>query len=140
MAISTEHTYLIVKDGENAWAKLIDVKEIPDLGGAPSNIDTTTLSNSMKTGIPGLIDPGALEFTANYDKTDFATLKTYKGKTCKYGVQFGKSGENGVQVFDGELSCWTKGGGVEDVLEIGISISASTEITDGGTDDKVTIN
>lgn len=140
MAISTEHTYLIVKDGENAWAKLIDVKEIPDLGGAPSNIDTTTLSNSMKTGIPGLIDPGALEFTANYDKEDFTKLKTYKGKTCKYGVQFGKNGENGVQVFDGELSCWTKGGGVEDVLEIGISISASTEITDGGTSDKVTIN
>ena len=140
MAISTEHTYLIVKDGENAWAKLIDVKEIPDLGGAPSNIDTTTLSNSRKTGIPGLIDPGALEFTANYDKEDFAKLKTYKGKTCKYGVQFGKTGENGVQVFDGELSCWTKGGGVEDVLEIGISISASTEITDGETNDKVTIN
>ena len=140
MAISTENTYLIVKDGEEAWKKLIDVKEVPDLGKAPSNIDTTTLSNHMKTNIPGLIDPGALEFTANYTKADLTALKAYEGKTCKYGVQFGKTGENGVQVFDGELSRWIKGGGVEDVLEIGISITASTEITDGGTTDKVTIN
>ena len=140
MAISTENTYLIVKDGEEAWKKLIDVKEVPDLGKAPSNIDTTTLSDHMKTNIPGLIDPGALEFTANYTKADLTALKAYEGKTCKYGVQFGKTGENGVQVFDGELSRWIKGGGVEDVLEIGISITASTEITDGGTTDKVTIN
>ena len=140
MAISTENTYLIVKDGEEAWKKLIDVKEVPDLGKAPSNIDTTTLSDSMKTGIPGLIDPGNLEFTANYTKADLTALKAYEGKTCKYGLQFGKEGADGVQVFDGELSCWVKGGGVEDVLEIGISITASTEITDGGTTDKVTIN
>lgn len=143
MAISTEHTYLIVKDtstSSSTWKKLIDVKEVPDLGKAPSNIDTTTLSDSMKTGIPGLLDPGALEFTANYTKKDYDALKAYVGKICKYGVQFGKTGENGVQVFDGELSCWIKGGGVEDVLEIGISIVASTEITDGETNDKATIN
>lgn len=143
MAISTENTYLIVKDTSTSssnWKKLIDIKEFPDLGGAPSTIDTTTLSNSMKTNIPGLIDPGALEFTANYTKADLATLKTYEGKTCKYGLQFGKTGENGVQVFDGELSCWIKGGGVEDCVEIGISISVSTEITDGESNDKVTIS
>lgn len=143
MAISTEHTYLIVKDTSTTsatWKKLIDIKEFPDLGGAPSNIDTTTLSNSMKTGIPGLIDPGALEFTANYDLNDYDELKKLEGKTCKYGVQFGQKGENGVHVFDGILSCWPKGGGVEDCVDIGISITPSTEITKGGETDKVTIN
>lgn len=143
MAISTENTYLIVKDGSTTsatWKKLIDIKEFPDMGGAPSTIDTTTLSNHMKTNIPGLIDPGALEFTANYTKADLTALKAYEGKTCKYGLQFGKEGADGVQVFDGELSCWVKGGGVEDCVEIGISISVSTEIADGGASDKVTIN
>lgn len=143
MAISTENTYLIVKDTSTTggtWKKLIDIKEFPDLGGAPSAIDTTTLSNHMKTNIPGLVDPGALEFTANYDKEDLKTLKNYESKTCKYGLQFGKDGSDGVQVFDGKLACWIKGGGVEDCVEIGISISVSTEITTGGETDKVTIN
>ena len=142
MAISTENTYLIVKDASTSgatWKKLIDIKEFPDLGGAPSTIDTTTLSNHMKTNIPGLIDPGALEFTANYTKADLSALKAYGGKTCKYGLQFGKGGEDGVQVFDGILSCWVKGGGVEDCVEIGISISVSTEIAEGTATDKVEI-
>lgn len=146
MAISTEYTYLIVKKaaesggGGETWQKLVDIKEFPDLGGAPSTIDTTTLSNHMKTNIPGLIDPGALEFTANYDFEGYKELKKLEGKTCKYGVQFGKDGSDGVHVFEGILSCWPKGGGVEDCVEIGISISVSTEITVGGTSDKATIN
>ena len=46
MAISTYKIFLMKKDGE-AYKKLIDIKSFPDLGGAPENLETTTLSNSM---------------------------------------------------------------------------------------------
>ena len=149
MAISTENTYLIYKNTASsgtpaAWTKLCDIKEFPDLGSAPTAIDTTTLSNHMKTSVPGLVDPGNLEFNANYDETDFTKLKGIEGKTgYKFGIQFGKGGtgdKNGVYIFDGVLACWIKGGGVEESVDMGISIAPSTEIVAGSASDYVTIS
>lgn len=130
MAISSENTYLIYDGGGDAaaWSKLIDIKEFPDMGSAPSTIDTTTLSQHMKTSIPGLVDPGALEFSANYTKADYTAVKALEGAVHKFGIQFGKTGEDGVFTFEGKLSCWVKGAGVEEAVDMGISIAPSTEI------------
>lgn len=128
MAITTENTYLIHKGTGSTWTKLVDIKEFPDLGKAPNTVDITTLSDHMKTALNGLVDPGALEFTANYDKTDFATLKALEGKSEQYGIQFGKTGGDGVFTFTGQLAVWVKGGGVEAAVDMGISIAPSTEI------------
>jgi hypothetical protein len=49
MAISTYQVFLML--GEE---KLIDIKDFPDLGGAPETLDTTTLSDNMTTSIPGI--------------------------------------------------------------------------------------
>lgn len=51
MAISTYKIFLM-KKGESAYEKLIDIKEFPDLGGAPEMLETTTLSDKMQTYIP----------------------------------------------------------------------------------------
>ena len=70
MAISTYGIYLMHKVSD-AYAKLIDIKDFPDLGGAPEMLETTTLSDSMQTYIPGIQSLDGLEFTANYTKSDF---------------------------------------------------------------------
>ena len=44
MAISTYKIFLMQKK-ENAWEKLIDIKEFPDLGGTPEMLETTTLTD-----------------------------------------------------------------------------------------------
>lgn len=138
MAISTENTYLIVKES-STWKKVVDITSFPDMGGAPATIDTTTLSNHMKTSVPGLVDPGNLEFEANYTKADYTTVKAMEGSEKDYGIQFGKDGSNGVYTFKGELVCWIKGGGVEEAVKMGISIAPSTEVVPGGSSDKATI-
>ena len=139
MAISSYKTFLMVKKNE-AWEKLIDIKNFPDLGGAPEMLETTTLSDSMQTYIPGIQSLDGLEFTANYDKTDYETLKEMEGTEYQFSVWFGgtvsggdvtPTGDNGKFDFSGQLSAFPVGGDVNAVVEMTISIAPSSPITPG---------
>lgn len=139
MAISTYKIFLMKKDGE-AYKKLIDIKSFPDLGGAPENLETTTLSNSMQTYIPGVQSLDALEFEANYTKEDFDSLKALEGVEHEYAVWMGATDEGNVLTptgsegkfeFKGQLSVYVTGGGVNEVVGMNISIAPSTPITVG---------
>ncbi len=137
MAISTYKTFLMKKETET-WKKVIDIKEFPDLGGAPENLETTTLSDRMQTYIAGIQSLDALEFSANYTLEDFKTLQKLEGKTEEYAVWFGgdeagatvtPTGANGKFKFSGQLSVFPVGGGVNEVVGMTITIAPSTPIT-----------
>lgn len=140
MARTSYKTFLMKKGtGTDAtYTKLCDIKEFPDLGGAPDTIDVTTLSDGQKMYLPDILDPGNLEFNANYDPTTYDTLKALEGTTASYAVWFGGTESNGVVTpdgsagkfeFDGQLSVWVKGAGVSAAVDMGISIAPSTKIT-----------
>lgn len=128
MAISTYGVYLMHKTADT-YTKLVDIKDFPDLGGAPEMLETTTLSDSMQTYIEGIQSSEALEFTANYTKEDYATCNDLKGKEEEYAVYFGEEGANGKFEFSGYLSARVNGGGVNEVVGMTISIAPSTPIT-----------
>ena len=128
MAISTYGIYLMHKVSDT-YEKLIDIKDFPDLGGAPEMLETTTLSDSMQTYIPGIQSLDGLEFNANYTKTDFAKLKALEGKDESYAVFFGEEGADGKFEFKGSLSVFPVGGGVNEVVGMTINIAPSTPIT-----------
>lgn len=128
MAISTYGVYLMHKKSDT-YTKLIDIKDFPDLGGAPELLETTTLSDSMQTYIEGIQSADALEFTANYTKEDYATCAALKGEDEDYAVYFGEDGENGKFEFSGYLSVRVTGGGVNEVVGMTLSIAPSTPIT-----------
>lgn len=139
MAISTYKTFLMVKK-DDAYEKLIDIKNFPDLGGAPEMLETTTLSDGMQTYIPGIQSLDGLEFTANYDKADYEKLKAMEGEEYEFSVWFGgtvtagvatPTGENGKFNFSGQLSAFPVGGDVNAVIEMTISIAPSSPITPG---------
>ena len=130
MAISTYGIYLMHKVSD-AYAKLIDIKDFPDLGGAPEMLETTTLSDSMQTYIPGIQSLDDLEFTANYTKSDFTALKDLEGKEEEFAVYFGEDGADGIFKFKGYLSVFPVGSGVNEVVSMTISIAPSTPITFG---------
>ena len=127
MAISTYGIYLMHKVSD-AYEKLIDIKDFPDLGGAPEMLETTTLSDKMQTYIPGIQSLDGLEFTANYTKADFTKLKALEGKDESYAVFFGEDGADGKFEFKGGLSVFPVGGGVNEVVGMTISIAPSTPI------------
>ena len=140
MAISSYKTFLMVKKEGSTYEKLIDIKNFPDLGGAPEMLETTTLSDGMQTYIPGIQSLDGLEFTANYDKTDYDTLKAMEGTEYEFSVWFGgtvsggvvtPTGENGKFNFKGQLSAFPVGGDVNAVVEMTISIAPSSPITPG---------
>jgi hypothetical protein len=136
MAISTYKIFLMMK-GETAYEKLIDIKDFPDLGGSPEMLETTTLSDKMQTYIPGIQSLDALEFTANYTKTDFTKLKALEGQEKEFAVWFGgdetgstltPTGADGKFTFSGQLSVFPVGGGVNEVVDMTVTIAPSTPI------------
>lgn len=137
MAISTYKVFLMKKGTGETYEKLVDIKSFPDLGGEPEMLETTTLSDNMQTYIPGIQSLDSLQFDANYDKTKFTELKAMEGETASYAVWFGATGEapnltptgaDGKFAFDGQLSVFPVGGGVNEVIDMRITIAPSTPI------------
>lgn len=139
MAISTYKIFLMKKaSAGDTYEKVIDIKDFPDLGGAPEMLETTTLSDKMQTYIPGIQSLDALEFTANYTKEDFTKLKALEGEEESYAVWFGGTESSGVLTptgsdgkfeFKGQLSAFPVGGGVNEVVDMTVTIAPSTPIT-----------
>ena len=139
MAISTYKSFLMVKES-SSYAKLVDIKDFPDLGGAPEMLETTTLSDGMQTYIPGIQSLDALEFTCNYTKEDYTKLKAMEGTEKEFAVWLGgtvsagtvtPTGSEGKFEFKGQLSVFVVGGGVNEVVDMTLSIAPSTPITMG---------
>jgi len=135
MATSTYKTYLMHKAASASdYEKLIDISDFPDLGGTPELLDTTTLSDAMKTYINGIQEAEGLEFNTNYTKTGYAALKALEHKEEDYAVYFGTDsngdpdGSDGTFTFKGELSVHVTGAGVNEVRKMLISIAPTTEI------------
>lgn len=136
MAISTYKIFLMKKTA-TTYEKLIDIKDFPDLGGAPEMLETTTLSDKMQTYIPGIQSMDALEFTANYTKDDYMKLKELEGVETDFAVWFGGTEDAGVLTptgtdgkfeFKGQLSAFPVGGGVNEVVDMTVTIAPSTPI------------
>lgn len=139
MAISTYKIFLMKKaETGDTWEKLIDIKEFPDLGGSPEMLETTTLSDRMQTYIPGIQSLDALEFATNYTLADYKKLKALEGKEQEFAVWFGgteagdtvtPTGSDGKFKFKGQLSAFPVGGGVNEVVDMTVTIAPSTPIS-----------
>ena len=71
---------------EGSFTKFADIKDFPDLFGEPNTLETTTLSDSMQTFIPGIKQVEALAFTLNWDKTIAQQIKGMEGKESFWKV------------------------------------------------------
>lgn len=138
MATSTYKTFLMKKGSGDSYEKLCDIKDFPDLGGEPEALDTTTLSDSMETHIPGIQKLDALTFTSNYDLTEYKSLAALKDTELELAVWFGgtesndtvtPTGSEGKFEFKGKLSVYVNGGGVNEVRGMTITVTPSTPIT-----------
>jgi len=126
-AISTMGVTLKWGENQNTLTKKIDIKNFPDLGGAPEMLETTTLSDEAQTFIPGIQSMDALEFTANYTKTDYEAVLADEGKELYYALEFGENGSEGVFQWRGQHTVWVTGAEVNSVVEMVISIAPLTK-------------
>ncbi len=141
MYTSTYKTFLMKGSGTGTttYQKLVDITEFPDLGGEPELLDTTTLSDKMRTFILGIQNNEGMEFNANYDKADYQALKALDGVETPFAVWFGGTESGGVVTptgsegqfsFKGLLSVRITGGAVNEVRGMAITIAPTTVITE----------
>ena len=112
--------------GGDTFTKFADIKDFPDLFGEPNTLETTTLSDDMQTFIAGIKQMDALAFTMNWDKTIAQTIKSMEGKTSHWKVIFSDGTEF---AFQGQPSLGVTGKGVDEVLEMTLTIVPSTTVT-----------
>lgn len=140
MARSTFGVFLMEGTGASTltYSKLCDIKDFPDLGGDPSQIDVTTLSDYMRKYVGGLEETTSLAFTANYDKTTYNTLRGKEGAVGHFAVWFGYSGtkqnptpdgSDGKFSFDAELYVRVSGAGVAAPVDMVITLMPTSVIS-----------
>jgi hypothetical protein len=129
MAISTQGVTLKWGASSAALTKVIDIKDFPDLGGAPELLETTTLSDAAQTYINGIQSMSAMEFTANYTKAAYEDVLEDANTPMYYSLEFGEAGAEGKFKWQGEHAVWVVGAGVNAVTEMKISIAPSTQPT-----------
>lgn len=129
MALSTANTKLYYStDDGTTYTHLVDIVNYPDLGATPNKLDTTDLSaKKFRTSILGLQDLPDLTFEANYDKAKYQAINALLG-TYKFKLEFGEDGVDGAFVWDGQVSVFVTGGGVDEVRKMNVTLSAETEI------------
>ena len=133
MARSTYQTYLMLK-GASTYEKFIDIKEFPDLGGVPEMLETTTLSDKQQTFIEGIQSGEAMTFTCNYTPEDYQKVETAKGEEQDWAVWLGgdatgePDGTQGKFSFKGTVSAMLSGGGVNEVVNMTVTIAPSTPV------------
>lgn len=122
--VSTTYGDLINEDN------LFAIKDFPDLGGSPEMLETTTLLNKSQTYIHGVQSMDAMEFTLNYNLDDYKKAKALENQNLYFALYFGEdgNGSDGKFEWQGELTVWATGHGVNEVREMIMSIAPSTEI------------
>ena len=134
MASSTIGSYLMKSSDGTTYTKWLDIKDYPDVFGDPNQLQATTQSDKQHWYVPGVQDnSGMLNFTANYDPTDFSTVKTAEGTEAYFAIWFGESsgtpdGHLGKFSFKGYPYAKLSSKGVDEVREMVVGIVPSTAI------------
>lgn len=132
MAQTTQGVQLVHSTDGTSYSKVICIKDFPDIDNSQADqVEATTLCDSEHKNIDGLGNlPEELSFTANYDETDWGTVKsliTTDDGEGFWGVRIGNSGKKWL--FKATARLVLVGGGVGDVLEMRIILTPKSAIT-----------
>lgn len=119
-------------DAGDTYTKIAGLQEFPDIGGAPEQIDITTLDDAMMHYMNGLKDAGSMEFTFLYDKNDTANSNFQvlcgledAGKAVDWELKL----PTGTKFhWNGEVAVTLSGTGVNDALHFVANIGIATDI------------
>lgn len=63
-------------NGTSGYSELIEIKDVPESGADPEQIEVTTLKRSKRAYVAGRQDSPAQSFTFNYTETNYFTKLT----------------------------------------------------------------
>ena len=117
MAISSYNTTLKIGNVN------VTIKDFPSILGKRSSLETTTLSDDAQTFISGIRQQEqSFDFTANYDSTVYTSINALSGdQSCELAFSDGAK-----YTWNGEASASVNGAGVDEVLEMTITVIPSS--------------
>jgi hypothetical protein len=122
--IATKNTTFRWGETAGTLSKSVRIKSFPDLGGPPEMIEITDLSDEAQSFILGVQSMSAMEFTANFTKTDFEKVQADAGKDLYYEIEFG---DEATFEWQGQHSVHVTGGGVNEAVEMVITVAPTTK-------------
>lgn len=118
----------------NDSAMLVDIVSMPALGEGSESVETTTLSQRMRTYKPGLQGNSAKDFVANYEPADYDKILKLKDKELNLGVWHGDSepgtpdGHLGKWTFKGYVEVWKNEQSLNSAPQMTVRVTPTTEI------------
>lgn len=108
------------------FTKLTDIVSYPDLGSAPSKLDTTTLSDTMyKTSIFGIQETPDMTFECYYDEDVFSAISALTASNYFFQLELSTDGKFNWQ---GQVDVFVTGAGVDEVRKMNVVTSVSSPL------------
>lgn len=129
---STIGTYLYI--GTESADTLFYIKQYPDLGGSPEQIEVTDCEDEQQMNVAGVQSMESIDFLMNFKQETFADLQELldDGKAdLHFELRFGEQGEHGLFTWTGCGVIRVNGGDVNSAREMTLTVFLSSEITDG---------
>ena len=127
-AHNTIGTILKFGTSANSLSELCKIKTFPQLNGEREQIESTDLTDSAQTFVPGVQSVENMQFTANFTTTAYTSLKTNALTDGFFELDFG--GNAGAKAtWEGQYDVYVNEGEVNGLIEMTISVYPSTIVT-----------
>ena len=112
----------------NSLSELCKIKTFPQLNGEREQIESTDLTDTAQTFVPGVQSVENMQFTANFTTTAYTSLKTNALTDGFFELDFG--GNAGAKAtWEGQYDVYVNEGEVNGLIEMTITVYPSTVVT-----------
>lgn len=112
----------------NSLSELCKIKTYPQLNGEREQIESTDLTDTAQTFVPGVQSVENMQFTANFTTTAYTSLKTNALTDGYFELDFG--GNAGAKAtWEGQYDVYVNEGEVNGLIEMTITVYPSTVVT-----------
>lgn len=127
MAISSYGAKLMYKN-DSAWEQVCPIKGVPQIGGEPEQIETTTCDDRVQTFIDGVQQQETMSTTTNYTKAEYKKIKALEGTEQDLSIWLGNDGlgSEGKFTGKGKVSVYVNEAEVNAVVEATVVVTPTT--------------
>ena len=111
----------------NSLSELCKIKSYPQLNGEREQIETTDLTDTSQTFVPGVQSVESMQFNANFTLTAYQSLKTNALTDGFFELDFASAGAKAT--WEGQYDVYVQEGEVNGLVEMTIVVYPSTVVT-----------
>ncbi len=126
-AHNTIGTTLKFGTSANSLAELCKIKTFPQLNGEREQIESTDLTDTSQTFVPGVQSVESMQFSANFTLAAYTSLKTNALKDGFFELDFASAAAKAT--WEGQYDVYVNDGEVNGLIEMTIVCYPSTVVT-----------